>query len=233
MGRAGRLRNLFMLKVFSMKVTEEEAFTKRWAGYLSACRQAEAVKKKSEQDRRLYLAAEILLNRSLEVLDMPIERPAVYRRNSYGKPYLLTSEPIYVNWSHSKEYVILALADREVGVDVQEMKTEPKQSLIQRTLQPEELIVYDSAPQEQQKRLFYQYWTVKESYLKALGTGFYTPLDTFYVGMDELCPQIVQRIRERDYSCQLLVMPNKDYAAALCVEGEASLRLHPVTVELL
>ena len=139
----------------------------------------------------------------------------------------------YVNWSHSKEYVILALADREVGVDVQEMKTEPKQSLIQRTLQPEELIVYDSAPQEQQKRLFYQYWTVKESYLKALGTGFYTPLDTFYVGMDELCPQIVQRIRERDYSCQLLVMPNKDYAAALCVEGEASLRLHPVTVELL
>lgn len=222
-----------MLKVFSMKVREEKELTEKWGRYLSAQRQEEAAKRKQGHDRCLYLAAEILLNRSLEAADVPIERPALYRRNAYGKPYLLTTESIYVNWSHSEEYVICALADREVGVDVQKMKREPKASLIQRTLQSEELMFYKKAPKEQQKKLFYQYWTVKESYLKALGTGFRTPLDTFYVHMDEACPQIVQRTECADYSCQLLSMTDEEYTAALCIEGKAYLRLHPVTVELL
>ena len=45
--------------------------------------------------------------------------PAKYKRNEHGKPYLEDRQGIYVNWSHSGDYVICAVADREVGIDLQ------------------------------------------------------------------------------------------------------------------
>ena len=125
-----------------------------------------------EKDRQLFLGAEALLNRSLKLVDAPVSLPAVYTRNRYGKPYLDKTSGIYVNWSHSGSFAICALSDREVGIDLQNTFKTPKSALVRRVLQPEEQIYYDQTPKEQRRQLFYSYWTVKESFLKALGNGF-------------------------------------------------------------
>ena len=110
--------------------------------------------------------AELLLNRSLEQCT-DVQTPARYHRNEHGKPYLTETPEIYVNWSHSRDYVICAISDQEVGIDLQKMDREPKENLIRKALTEEEQEFYRSVPKPERQKLFYQYWSVKESFLKA------------------------------------------------------------------
>jgi 4'-phosphopantetheinyl transferase len=209
-----------MLRIFAMNVTGEDFTAERWKSCLSESRRNEAKKMRREKDRQLFLGAEALLNRSLKLVDAPVSLPAVYTRNRYGKPYLDKTSGIYVNWSHSGSFAICALSDREVGIDLQNTFKTPKSALVRRVLQPEEQIYYDQTPKEQRRQLFYSYWTVKESFLKALGTGFGTPIDNFYVRMEGPYPEVIQREGRDVYACRLLDFKEKDYMAAVCVKGE-------------
>ena len=162
--------------------------------------------------------AELLLNRSLKQCT-DVQTPVRYHRNEHGKPYLTETPEIYVNWSHSGDYVICAVADREVGIDLQKMDREPKENLIRKVLTKEEQEFYGSVSESERKRLFYQYWSVKESFLKAIGTGFYTSLKTFQVDMEKEQPRISHHINRKNYSCRLLTFREPDYVAAVCVEN--------------
>lgn len=162
--------------------------------------------------------AELLLNRSLEQCT-DVQTPARYHRNEHGKPYLTETPEIYVNWSHSRDYVICAISDQEVGIDLQKMDREPKENLIRKALTEEEQEFYRSVPKPERQKLFYQYWSVKESFLKALGTGFYTSLHTFQVDMEKEQPRISHHINRKNYSCRLLTFREPDYVAAVCVEN--------------
>lgn len=149
------------------------------------------------------------------------QQPVTYHCNVHGKPYLdAPNDCIFINWSHSGEYVICAAADQEIGIDLQHMKMEPKASLVRRTLGSEELAYYENVLEEEQKKLFYQYWAVKESFLKALGTGFSAGLKGFRVQMEQGQPKIVQNMNKKEYVCRLLEFADADYAAAVCCEQE-------------
>ena len=209
------------LRVFAMDVSGLGLQEERWGAYLSKQRWEEGKKRAKEPERRLYLGAEILLNRSLEILQKDIVLPVSYTRNQHGKPYLLwPNDSWYVNWSHSGDYVLCAVADREVGVDLQYMRPGIKEPLVKRALQPEELKAYSNIPPAERETRFYQYWVIKESYLKAMGTGFYTHLTQFYVDMEGQYPQIRPRENEEDYSCRLLTFKDQNYAAAVCCVGK-------------
>ena len=162
--------------------------------------------------------AELLLNRSLEQCT-DVQTPARYHRNEHGKPYLTETPEIYVNWYNSRDYVICAFSDQEVGIDLQKMDREPKENLIRKALTEEEQEFYRSVPKPERQKLFYQYWSVKESFLKALGTGFYTSLHTFQVDMEEEQPRISHHINRKNYSCRLLTFREPDYVAAVCEEN--------------
>lgn len=207
-----------MIRIFAMKASDQDFSLPRWGKYLSEKRREEALRRKNDGERQLYLAAEALLNRGLEAVDAGIDLPVRYERNEHGKPFLSPANGLYVNWSHSGEYAVCAVSDREVGIDLQRMDREPAVSLVKRTLQPEERRCYEDAPEQERTRLFYRYWTVKESYLKALGTGFSASLDTFYVEMDKEAPKIVQRQAGQSYACRMLAFADDLYAAAVCCE---------------
>ena len=115
--------------------------------------------------------------------------------------------------------MICAISDQEVGIDLQKMDREPKENLIRKALTEEEQKFYRSVPEPEKQKLFYQYWSVKESFLKALGTGFYTSLHTFQVDMEEEQPRISHHINRKNYSCRLLTFREPDYVAAVCVEN--------------
>ena len=162
--------------------------------------------------------AELLLNRSLERCT-DVQTPARYHRNEHGKPYLTDAPETYVNWSHSGAYVICAISDREVGIDLQKMDREPGKNLIRKALTLQEQKAYEQIEPEKQKKRFYEYWSAKESFLKALGTGFYTSLARFQVNFEEGNPVIEQQIHAKKYACQLLDFRESEYVAAVCVEN--------------
>ncbi|MCD8197301.1 MAG: 4'-phosphopantetheinyl transferase superfamily protein [Lachnospiraceae bacterium] len=193
-----------MLQLFAMQVSGADFAEERWKPYLSQKRIEEAGRRRDGRDRQLFLGAEVLLNLALERCAPEVKRPAAYRRNAHGKPYLLPPDDgIFVNWSHSGDYVLLALADREVGVDIQLATVPPRDALVRRVLNAREQQVYDAVPEPRKKKVFYEFWALKESILKAQGTGFGAPLPEDR----SLWPTRVLEFRDGDY------------AAAVCCRG--------------
>ena len=86
--------------------------------------------------------------------------------NKYGKPYLKDSN-IYFNISHTRNFVICAISDREIGVDIEYLRY--NELVSKRILNQKEYSILLSSNNKEE--VFTIMWTSKESYVKMLGIG--------------------------------------------------------------
>ena len=126
-----------------------------------------------KQERNaLYGLYEYTVSRLLSSLSSPLELRMDYGEK--GKPYL-KDYPFYFNLSHSGEYVICAVSDREVGADIQRCsmeKGERLERIARRFFSPEETAaLVRCREQAERAALFYRLWTRKEAYGKLTGSG--------------------------------------------------------------
>lgn len=96
---------------------------------------------------------------------------ADFAKGEHGKPYIV-GHPIHYNISHSGQYVVLVVANSEVGVDVQEKKGKRLSTMAKRFFSEEEKqAVLECDCEEEQIELFFHIWCRKEAYGKYLGSG--------------------------------------------------------------
>ncbi|MBG9795677.1 4-phosphopantetheinyl transferase [Paenibacillus dendritiformis] len=107
-----------------------------------------------------------------------------FHYNSYGKPELASEHCLFFNISHSGEWIACAVHDTEVGIDVEQIKPIDL-SVARRFFSAEEYEQLEKAPPEGRLKLFYDLWTLKESYVKLRGQGLSIPLDSFSVHKSE------------------------------------------------
>lgn len=100
--------------------------------------------------------------------------------NEYGKPFLPNHTDIHFNISHSGEYVICAMDSAPIGIDIEKEKVRDFETIQSHFFAPQEILYVNNCKASVQSS-FYDIWTRKESYLKAIGTGFYTDSALFSV----------------------------------------------------
>ncbi len=83
--------------------------------------------------------------------------------NENGKPL---TDDFFFNISHAGQWVVCALSDRPVGIDVEVLK--PIKARPRYLLFSEKESRYVNASKDRERR-FFTLWTRKEAYLKALG----------------------------------------------------------------
>ncbi|WP_199880648.1 4'-phosphopantetheinyl transferase family protein [Bacillus massiliglaciei] len=93
--------------------------------------------------------------------------------NKYGKPKMEGPSSIAFNLSHSGDWAVCAIGKEEVGIDIEKENLFP-QNLAKSIFSEEERS--DCRNQE-----LYGLWTIKESYLKAVGTGLLHPMQSFFI----------------------------------------------------
>ena len=103
-----------------------------------------------------------------------------YTYGPHGKPYIAGEKSIHFSLSHSGEYVLLAVSDREVGADIQQIKDVRFDTLAKHFMTEEEYGQWNREPEEARKELFYQIWAGKEAYLKLTGEGMTAGFRTVY-----------------------------------------------------
>lgn len=96
-----------------------------------------------------------------------------WRVHPDGKPFL--ENGIAFNFSHTKNIVGIAVSENEVGLDIQYHKLPYNERLIERFHPNEQLWLHQ---QVDIPKAFYQLWTRKEAFLKAIGTGIRRGLKT-------------------------------------------------------
>ncbi|MBU0991396.1 MAG: 4'-phosphopantetheinyl transferase superfamily protein [Proteobacteria bacterium] len=103
-----------------------------------------------------------------------------FGQNEYGKPYLLGNDNFHFNLSHSGDWVVCAISDSVVGIDVEKIK--PTDYNISKRFFSKDENDYLICQKERQKLdTFYDLWTLKESYIKAVGKGLHMSLRDFSI----------------------------------------------------
>lgn len=99
-------------------------------------------------------------------------------RGRKGKPYSVDDPGLYFNMSNSGKLVVIAFSlDGEVGIDIERIRPLPDlDELIMRNFTTGEIKFINSKPEERISR-FFRFWTIKESFVKALGEGMRLPPD--------------------------------------------------------
>lgn len=164
-----------MLKVYAMDVSGLDYTDVRLLSRMSPKRIEKINRLKSEKLKKQSIGAELLLNYALKREMADIELPIIWETDRNGKLFV-PDIPFYVNLSHSEDYAVCAVSDREVGVDIQKHK-ETSESLAARFFTVDEYMYIKSAPDF--SSAFYDIWTRKESLIKAAGKGLAIPLSGF------------------------------------------------------
>lgn len=129
-----------------------------------------------EMDKVRSLFAEVLLRYGLKRHYGLVGKEIQFNINEYGKPTLKEHEEIHFNVSHSGDWVICAISSEPVGVDVEQVK-EKNIDIAERFYAKEEYQTLLGS--ENAVELFFVYWTLKESYVKAEGKGMSIPFSSF------------------------------------------------------
>lgn len=136
-------------------------------------------------DQRRYLVTRAMVRTVLSrYLDID---PADWRfaNNKYGRPAIANFSPdecgLRFNISHTRGLIALGVTQgRELGVDVENVVTRDVSiDIADRFFAPAEVAELANVPPERQQDRFFEYWTFKESYIKARGMGLSIPLGQF------------------------------------------------------
>lgn len=137
-------------------------------------------------------------------------------RAEYGLP-----ESSVYNLSHSGDYVMCAVKTDglygRVGCDLQQMG-ELRMKIAERFFCREEyLSVMDGKTEEEQRELFYRYWVLKESFLKATRKGMALPMNSFSIRLGDP-PVLVKQPPEfpEKYHYRELRIAGLPYKMAVC-----------------
>ncbi len=131
--------------------------------------------------------------------------------DKHGKPYFVNSD-LKFNLSHSGRFVVAAVSDYEVGIDIQKKKADKHRIAEKNFLQGECAYINAGANDEERHQRFCEIWTLKEAYLKNIGMGLRKPLNSFEIMFRPEGPVIKN---ETEYKCSQFMMNDK-YIVSVC-----------------
>jgi len=108
-----------------------------------------------------------------------------FSKNSYGKPDIKLPDfagQVRFNLSHCRGLIMCGITrDYEIGVDVEDAQRNTRAALdsLSSYFSASEIAEINRLPADRQKQRFFDYWTLKESYIKARGMGLAIPLAKF------------------------------------------------------
>lgn len=136
-------------------------------------------------DQRRYLVTRAMVRSVLSRYAAVQPADWTFAANQYGRPFA-TNSPAHecglrFNVSHTRGLIALAVtSQRDLGIDVERLSTrDVSMDIAARFFAPPEVAELATVPPEQQQERFFEYWTFKESYIKARGMGLSIPLHQF------------------------------------------------------
>jgi len=177
-----------------------------------------------DKDQHRFIAARGILR---QLLGNYLETDPVsiaFNYGSNGKPSLASGH-LSFNISHSDSFALYAIARTvAVGIDIEFIREDVATSTIAgRFFSASEIHTLKMTGKENQAKTFFQYWTRKEAFLKAIGEGVSFPMercDVSQINGTVLSSAEIENDHD-EYSNWFIqdLFPTDGYAAAIAVKG--------------
>lgn len=169
--------------LFTDRVTDPQVL-ERYANMMSTEERVRRDRFIFPKDRYQFLVTRGLLRTLLSRYARIRPEECVFVMNRYGKPSLhywgSATAGLEFNVSHTNGLVAIAITSgREVGIDVEELARAHSDLDVRRFFSTAEVRALEALPPTEQRSRFFDYWTLKEAYIKARGMGLSLPLDRF------------------------------------------------------
>jgi 4'-phosphopantetheinyl transferase len=182
-----------------------------------------------DNDRLRYLVTRAVVRIVLSrYVDLP-PKSWIFAADTYGRPHILNEEAkaarLSFNISHTESLILLGVSSgMVVGVDIENRRRRPAPlEVADRYFAVEEVRELRALPLECQQDRFFDYWTLKEAYIKARGMGLSIPLNSFHftfptergiaLHQDQFPGNEAGRWRFWQFN------PSDEYVAAVCVQS--------------
>ena len=151
-----------------------------------------------------------------------------FRYGPRGKPFLeapLDAGGLEFNLSNSDELALAAFVmGREIGVDLEFLRSMPDcEQISERFFSASEREVLRGIPGPRKEETFFNCWTRKEAYLKAVGEGLAAPLDSFDVTLaPDDPPRMLTLEGDAERAARWFfhhLLPADQYVGAVAIEG--------------
>lgn len=142
-----------------------------------------------------------------------------FEYNEHEKPALKNYSDTYFNISHSSDWVVVAFSDRPVGIDVEKNKGNRLKVAKRFFTQEEQNDLFSLPSIEKQIDYFYRLWTLKESYMKAVGKGISMSLSSFSFQKKEDPFILKYSADDIDFHFSTFII-HPEYACSLCSKYE-------------
>jgi 4'-phosphopantetheinyl transferase len=190
------------VKVVTVRLDVSPAIAGQLAQCLSDAERQRSSRFVFDHDRRRFIVARAQLRRllatrlgvrpeSVELVYGPRGKPALSRR--------FADSDLRFNVSHSEDVAVYAFAlGREIGIDVEAIREIPDaDDIAARFFSRCEYQAYRALERGDKPLGFFNCWTRKEAFIKAVGDGLHHPLDNFDVSLAPGEPAKILRVGSR------------------------------------
>lgn len=132
-------------------------------------------------------------------------------KGKHGKPSLAEHPEIQYNLSHGDGIAACIVGEKECGIDCERVRTYHV-NVVKKVFSEAEKALIENMEESEKDLLFFRLWTLKESYIKALGTGLSYPLTKaeFILDGDEIFVH-PEGFRFRQY-----ILQNGKFVVSVC-----------------
>lgn len=105
-----------------------------------------------------------------------------FTADRFGKPYLEGQSGMHFNLSHAGDWIVCAVDVSPIGIDVERIRM-IDMAIAKHYFSDKEQERLKAVPPENRLSYFFDLWTLKESYIKAIGKGLSEPLRLFTIDL--------------------------------------------------
>lgn len=180
-----------------------------------------------DKDKHLFLVSRAMTRFVLSKYLSCAPQDVKFQQDDFGKPYVVTGSQcrqIEFNVSHTDGCAMCVVGvNRRVGVDVEMVLNHFEVMTIAKNFFAlQEVAVLSRLKQSERLSRFYECWTLKEAFLKALGQGLTIPLDNFFFNLEAGKPITVRKSRDANSLVTCWAFSSfylsSGHRGALCVE---------------
>ncbi|NTX62288.1 4'-phosphopantetheinyl transferase superfamily protein [Myxococcus sp. CA051A] len=164
------------------RIQEQRLLDAYW-GLLDSGEREKQKRFRFERHQRQYLVSHALVRLTLSRYAPVAPSAWSFSTNAYGRPEVRGEwgARLRFNLSHTDGMALVAVGlDAELGADVEDAQRPGETvEIADHFFAPPEISALRALPAAEQRGRFFEYWTLKESYIKARGAGLSLPLDQF------------------------------------------------------
>jgi 4'-phosphopantetheinyl transferase len=188
---------------------------RRWLAFVGPERREAIARFRFVEDAQRSLVADLLARTVIGRRLGRTNDEIIFVREPNRKPRLKEAGGFEFNLSHSGDWVVCASGFGPVGADVEKIRDFEWDDL-KDTLSADEQGQIDPVSRKDWRTVFAAHWTIKESYLKALGEGLSIPPSELSAGIEAGAVRLSRNGRPIRGVFIRTYAPDPEHRAAVC-----------------